>query len=68
MNKTYYVRAGASRSSSSGAYVAAGRDGTRYPYWTWQKPNPLPLEEAEALRQAALRMGCRRIDLEPADD
>jgi hypothetical protein len=68
MSKTYYVRPGASWRPSSGAYVAAGRDGTRFPYWTWQKPDPLPLEEAEALRQAALGMGCRSIDLQPAEE
>jgi hypothetical protein len=68
MSKTYYVRPGASWRASSGAYVAAGRDGTRFPYWTWQKPDPLPLEEAQALMEAALRMGCRSIDLQPAED
>ncbi len=73
MNRTYYVRDGASvtgafSGGAEGAYVAAGRDGTRFPYWTWQKPDPLPLEQAEALLQAALRMGCSRLQLQPAED
>ena len=74
-NRTYYVRDGApgpdplgSASAGTGAYVAAGRDGPRFPYWTWQRPEPLPLEQAEALLQAALRMGCRGLLLQPAED
>ncbi len=71
--KTYYVRDGASgalgtAAAATAAYVAAGRDGPRFPYWTWQRPDPLPLEQAEALRQAALRMGCRSLLLQLAED
>ena len=73
MNRNYYVRDGASgtgafSAAAAGAYVAAGRDGTRFPYWTWQKPDPLPLEQAQALMEAALRMGCHRLPLQPAED
>ena len=28
------------------ASMAAGREGTRFPYWTWQRPDPQPLEQA----------------------
>jgi hypothetical protein len=71
--KSYYVRDGAPAHGSCGAkaaeaYVAAGRDGTRFPYWTWQKPDPLPLDQAEALVQSALRMGCRAIHLQVAEE
>jgi hypothetical protein len=71
--RTYYVRDGAPGpgalgTAAAGAYLAAGRDGPRFPYWTWQKPDPLPLQQAEALRQAAVRMGCRTLRLQPADD
>ncbi len=70
---TYYVRdaapgAGVWNTDAAEAYVAAGRDGPRFPYWTWQKPDPVPLEQAEALLQAALRMGCRTIHLQPAEE
>jgi len=73
MNRSYYVRDGASgtgafSTAAAGAYVAVGLDGTRFPYWTWQKPDPLPLEEAQALMEAALRMGCSRLQLQPAED
>ena len=74
MNKrTFYVRDGvtgpdALGAGAAGAYVAAGRDGTRFPYWTWQKPDPLPFEQAQALMEAALRLGCRRLQLQPAED
>lgn len=71
--KTYYVRDGAPAMAGlgtavSGAYVAAGRDGTRFPYWTWQKPDPLPLKQAKALLEAGRRMGCHRLHLQPAED
>lgn len=59
---TYFVRGPAA------AFLTVGRDGPRFPYWTCQKPRPLPLQQAEMVRQAALRIGCGSVYLERAEE
>ncbi len=73
-SKSYFVRVGApgpsaedTAAAAGGSYVAAGRDGPQFPYWTWQKPDPLPLDQAQALLEAALRMGCTSLHIQPAE-
>ncbi|MEB3322288.1 MAG: hypothetical protein VKI81_05645 [Synechococcaceae cyanobacterium] len=67
MAKTYFVRIRTALEAPAG-YVAPGRDGTRYPHWTWEPPAPLPLEEAEALKQAALRICGGTLTLQVAEE
>jgi hypothetical protein len=63
----YFIRVQAP-SEPADAYATRGPDGL--PVWTWQQPEPLTLEEAEALMRDTARTcgGSLLLELQDAPD